>query len=81
VKLLREQADIQILIHTIAQKKLMASNSTIIQVDINEKSFYEKVDEYINSLGEKSVIKQDVYNDIQKCPQTLTLKINLCFTQ
>jgi hypothetical protein len=48
----------------------MASNSTIIQVNVNERSFYEKIDEYINSLSEKfrekSVIKQDVYNDIQR---------------
>ena len=49
----------------------MASNSTIVEVNNNEKNYYDKVDEYINSLSgkfrEKSVIKEDVYNKIQQC--------------
>ena len=31
----------------------MDSNSTIIEVNTDEKNFYDKVDEYINSLAEK----------------------------
>jgi hypothetical protein len=49
----------------------MESNATTVEVNNNEKLFYEKVDEYINSLDEKfrkkAVIKHEVYNDIQKC--------------
>jgi hypothetical protein len=49
----------------------MASNSTSVEVDNTEKVFYEKVDEYINSLHKnyrkKCVIKQQVYDDILKC--------------
>ncbi len=49
----------------------MESDPTIVQVDIKEKIFYEKVNEYIQSLGEKfrekSIIKQEIYNNIQKC--------------
>ncbi|CAF1227611.1 unnamed protein product [Rotaria sordida] len=48
----------------------MASNSTGVAIDNNEKVFYEKIDEYINSLHknhhEKCVIKRQVYNDILK---------------
>ncbi|CAF4153491.1 unnamed protein product [Rotaria sp. Silwood2] len=49
----------------------MESNSTIVQMNHDEKIYYEKVDEYINSLDkmfrEKCVIKQQVYDDILKC--------------
>ncbi|CAF4996115.1 unnamed protein product [Rotaria sp. Silwood1] len=48
----------------------MELDSSVVQ-DNNEKTFYEKVDNYIDSLSEnfreKSVIKQQVYNDILKC--------------
>ncbi|CAF3385514.1 unnamed protein product [Rotaria sp. Silwood1] len=48
----------------------MELDSSVVQ-DNNEKTFYEKVDNYIDSLSEnfreKSVIKQHVYNDILKC--------------
>ena len=50
---------------------MMESNSTIVQMNNDEKIYYEKVVEYINSLDqnfrEKSVIKQQVYDDILKC--------------
>jgi hypothetical protein len=49
----------------------MELDSTIVQVNSNEKLFYKKIDEYINKLEtkfrEKSVIKQDMHNKIQKC--------------
>ncbi|CAF3626874.1 unnamed protein product [Rotaria sp. Silwood1] len=48
----------------------MAPNSTL-EVDNHEIIFYKKLDEYINSLHEKyrkkSVIKQQVYNDVLQC--------------
>jgi hypothetical protein len=41
-------------------------NPSIIQDNINETIFYDKVAKYISSLGgkfrEKSVIKQEIYN-------------------
>ncbi|CAF5026545.1 unnamed protein product, partial [Rotaria sp. Silwood1] len=50
---------------------MMESNSTIVQMNNDEKIYYEKVDEYINSLDkkfrEKCVIKQQGYDDILKC--------------
>jgi len=49
----------------------MESNSTIVQMNNDEKNYYVKVDEYINSLDkkfrEKCIIKQQVYDDILKC--------------
>ncbi|CAF5029341.1 unnamed protein product [Rotaria sp. Silwood1] len=49
----------------------MEPDSTIVQMNNDEKIYYEKVDEYINSLDkkfrEKCVIKQQVYDDILKC--------------
>ncbi|CAF3196073.1 unnamed protein product [Rotaria socialis] len=48
----------------------METGASTVQ-DNNEKNFYENVDKYINSLSkkfrDKSVIKQQVYNDILKC--------------
>ncbi|CAF3902852.1 unnamed protein product [Rotaria sp. Silwood1] len=48
----------------------MAPNSTL-EVDNHEIISYKKLDEYINSLHEKyrkkSVIKQQVYNDVLQC--------------
>ncbi len=49
---------------------MMESNSTIVQMNNDEKNYYVKVDEYINSLDEKfrekCIIKQQVYDDILK---------------
>ena len=49
----------------------MASNSALAEADHNEIVFYEKLDEYINSLHQnyrkKCVIKQQCYNDILRC--------------
>jgi hypothetical protein len=49
----------------------MESDSTIVQVNINEKIFHERIEEYVNKLDrkyrEKSVIQQEMYNKIQRC--------------
>jgi hypothetical protein len=49
----------------------MESDSTVVQVNTNEKLFYERIEEYVNKLDtkfrEKCVIKQEMYNKIQKC--------------
>jgi len=46
------------------------SNSTIVQTNNIELHYYEQLEKYINSLGqrfqEKSIIKQNIYNDISK---------------
>ncbi len=50
---------------------MMESNSTIDQMNNDEKNYYVKVDEYINSLDKKfrgkCIIKQKVDDDILKC--------------
>jgi hypothetical protein len=47
------------------------SDSTSAQTNNGELHYYEQLEKYINSLSrkfrEKSVIKQNVYNDIVKC--------------
>ena len=52
---------------------MMESHSNVIE-DNNKKIFYEKVEEYINSLSKnfraKCVIKQHIYNDILICLET-----------
>jgi hypothetical protein len=44
----------------------MESNSTIVEMNNDEKIYYEKVDEYINSLDKKSREKM--------CYQTTSLR-------
>ncbi|CAF1433609.1 unnamed protein product [Rotaria sordida] len=49
----------------------MDSDLTVVEENINIKYFYDKVDEYINSLDQKcrwkAVITQELYNKIQQC--------------
>ena len=50
---------------------MFESDSTTSQLDIREFLYYEELKKHIDSLSkkfqEKSVIKQNVYNDIVKC--------------
>ncbi|CAF1424407.1 unnamed protein product, partial [Rotaria sordida] len=49
----------------------MDSDLTVVEENINMKYFYDKVDEYINSLDQKfrgkAVIAQELYKKIQQC--------------
>ncbi|CAF4115427.1 unnamed protein product, partial [Rotaria sordida] len=49
----------------------MDSDLIVVEENINMKYFYDKVDEYINSLDQKfrgkAVIAQELYNKIQQC--------------
>jgi hypothetical protein len=52
-------------------KKMSESNSTTVEIDNQQLRYYEELEKHINAMSknfrEKSVIKQDVYEDIIKC--------------